>query len=416
LPSPAGRPRLLVFNQYFVPGIEATAQLLTSLCEALAADYDVTVITGRLLGHEDEPSSEVRNGVAIFRVRSTAFDRGPLHKRAANYLTYLAGALRHGLRAPRPDVVLCMTDPPMIGDVAYVIARRFGAPLVVISQDVFPEIAVRLKRLTNPIVVQLLRVATNFYLRRADRVVAIGETMRERLKAKGTPAERLQVIPNWTDTRTFTPQPRDNSWSREQGLADKFVVMHSGNVGHAQDLDTLIRASTMLTDVEDLAVVIVGSGARSAALAALARDLKADRVMFLPYQPRELVSQSLSSADVHFVGLGRGLSGYVVPSRLYGILAVGRPVIAAAEEDSETARLVAEVGAGVVIAPGDAVRLAETIRSLASRRADLPDMGCRGRAYAEANADRSIAVERYRVLLRELLHDEKPAGTSPLRA
>jgi len=412
LPSPSGRPRLLVFNQYFFPGIEATAQLLTTLCEALASEYDVTVITGRLLGHEDEPSFEVRNGVAIFRVRSTAFDRAPLHKRAANYLTYLAGALRHGVRAPRPDAVLCMTDPPMIGDVAYLIARRFRVPLVVISQDVFPEIAVKLKRLTNPVAVQLLRLATNFYLRRADRVVAIGETMRERLKAKGAPPERLQVIPNWTDTRAITPQPRDNPWAQVQRLADKFVVMHSGNVGHAQDLDTLIRASTMLADLEDLAVVIVGSGARSAALSSLARELRTDRVTFLPYQPRELVAQALSSADVHFVGLGRGLSGYVVPSRLYGILAVGRPVIAAAEEDSETARLVKEVGCGVVIGPGDPAKLAETIRTMASRRADLSEMGQRGRAYAESSADRSIAVERYRALLREVVPPAHGVSTS----
>jgi glycosyltransferase involved in cell wall biosynthesis len=405
--TPAPRRRLLIFNQYFFPGVEATAQLLTALAEALAADYEVTVVTGRLLGHEAEPASETRNGVQIVRTRSTAFDRGPLLKRAANYLTYLTGALLHGLRSSRPDVVLCMTDPPMIGDVAYIVARRFRVPLVVVNQDVFPEIAVRLKRLTNPALVQLLRVMTNFYLRRADRVVAIGETMRERLKAKGTREDRLRVIPNWVDTDAVTPQPRDNKWAEAHGLVDRFVVMHSGNVGHAQDLDTLVRASTMLPDVEDLAVVIIGTGARFAELSALARQLKADRVAFLPYQPREVVPKSLSSADVHFVGLGRGLSGYVVPSRLYGIMAVGRPVIAAAEEDSETAHLVREVDCGVVIRPGDPAQLAETIRSLASSRDELPKMGKRGRAYAEANADRSIAVERYRALLREVLPGQR---------
>ena len=109
------------------------------------------MITGRLLGYEDEPDYERRNGVEIVRVHSTAFDRAPLHRRAVNYFTYLARALRRGLLADRPDVVLCMTDPPMVGDVALLVARRYRVPLLVISQDVFPEIAVELRRLTNPV-------------------------------------------------------------------------------------------------------------------------------------------------------------------------------------------------------------------------------------------------------------------------
>ena len=140
------RPRLLVLNQYYWPGVEATAHLLTELCEALAADYDVTVITGRLHDHEHDPDYESRGGVEIVRVHSAAYDRAQLHHRAINYLTYLARALRRGLfDVERPDVVLCMTDPPMVGDVALAVARRYRVPLVVVSQDVFPEIAVELE-------------------------------------------------------------------------------------------------------------------------------------------------------------------------------------------------------------------------------------------------------------------------------
>src|SRR5206468_4320338 len=119
------------------------------------------------------------------------------------------------------------------------------APLVIVSQDVFPEIAVHLKRLTNRSAVTLLRLLVGMYLHRADRVVAIGERMRERLEEKGAPPERLRVIPNWVDTTAIVPQPKRNPWSVEHGLADAFVVMHSGNVGHAQDLDTLIHAAAL---------------------------------------------------------------------------------------------------------------------------------------------------------------------------
>src|SRR5205823_6120787 len=150
------------------PGVEATAHLLTELCEALARDYDVTVVTGKLRGYGDRPERERRNGVDVVRVHSFAFDRAPLAGRAANYLSYLALATLRGLGAPRPDVVLCMTDPPMVGDVALLVARRYRAPLVVVSEDVFPEIAVDLDRLQNPVLVVLLGALTRFYLRRAD--------------------------------------------------------------------------------------------------------------------------------------------------------------------------------------------------------------------------------------------------------
>ena len=399
----ASRPRLLVFNQYYWPGVEATAHLLTELCEALADDYDVTVITGRLLAHEADPDFELRNGVEIIRVHSTAFDRAPLHRRAINYFTYLARALRRGLYAvERPDLVLCMTDPPMVGDVALAVARRYRVPLVVVSQDVFPEIAVELGRLESRTLVAILRLLTRFYLRRADRVVAIGETMRRRLEAKGVRPDRLRVIPNWVDTAAIRPQPRENPWAREHGLDGGFVVMHSGNIGHAQDLDTLIRATTSLRDLEQLSVVLVGFGARHAEHVALARQLGADQVSFHEYQPRELLSQSLSSADVHFLGLARGLSGFVVPSRLYGILAAGRPVLVAADDDSETAQLVRAVGCGIVLPPGRPDLLADAIRAAAAGEHDLEELGRRGRAWVEAHADREIAIDRYRALLEEL--------------
>jgi glycosyltransferase involved in cell wall biosynthesis len=396
------RPRLLVLNQYYWPGVEATARLLTELCEGLATEFDVTVVTGRLRGWDSLPAVERRGGVTVLRVPSTAFDRASIWLRGANYLTYLTGALGHASRAGRPDVVLCMTDPPMIGDIALLLARRHRAPLVVISEDVFPEIAVQLKRLDNPVLVGILELMTTFYLRRADRVVAIGETMEQRLRSKGAVPERLSVIPNWVDTRALSPQPRDNDWAREHGLAEPFVVMHSGNVGHAQDLDNLVRATTFLRDVSTLRTVIVGFGARHADLLDLARRLDADGVTFLPYQPKELLPQTLSSADVHFVGLARGLSGFAVPSRIYGILAVGRPVVVAADADSETAKLVQELECGLVVPPGRPDLLARVLRELASGVHDLAAMGARGRTYVEEEADSAVAIARYRDLLAEV--------------
>ena len=114
-----------MLNQYYWPGVEATAQLLAQLCEALALDYDVTVVTGHLHGH-DLPAQETRNGVEIVRVRSTAYERSQIHLRAANYASYLGDTVLTALRGERPDLVLCMTDPPVVGDIGLLVARRFG--------------------------------------------------------------------------------------------------------------------------------------------------------------------------------------------------------------------------------------------------------------------------------------------------
>jgi putative colanic acid biosynthesis glycosyltransferase WcaI len=402
MPSRRTRPRLLVLNQYYWPGLEATGHLLSELLAALADEFDVTIVTGRLAVHAPHAERLVHEGVRIVRVRSTAYDRTRLLARSVNYLTYLAQSLRVGLLSRKPDVVLCMTDPPVIGNVALIVARRFRRPLVVVSQDVFPEIAVELNRLENPALVGILRGLIAAYLKRADRVVAIGETMRRRLEQKGARPERITVIPNWVDTSAIVPQPRDNRWAREQDLVDRFVVMHSGNVGHPQNLDVLIRATTFLRDLDDLAIVIVGGGARRAELVELAERLETNSVRFLDYQPRETLSSSLSTAQLHYVGLGRGLSGYVVPSRMYGILSAGRPVLVAADADSETASLVESIGCGLLAPPSRPELVAAAIRAAYDGRHDLEAMGRRGRDYVVAEADRSIAIERYRRLLHEL--------------
>ncbi len=400
----SSRPRLLVLNQYYWPGVEATAHLLSQLCEALTDEFDITVVTGHLFGHDDLAQEEDRNGVRIVRVRSTAYERSELHRRAANYVSYLLESVRTALREPKPDLVLCMTDPPIVGDIGLVVARRFGVPLLVISQDVFPEIAVQLKRLENPVLVGILRSLVGLYLRRADRIVAIGETMKRRLEEKGAEPERITVIPNWVDTGAIVPQPRENEWARRRLLDGRFTVMHSGNVGHAQDLETLVRAATFLRDLDDLQIVIVGFGARHADTVALAKRLElGNLVRFMPYQSRGVLSESLSAAHIHFVGLAKGLAGFIVPSRLYGILSAGRPVIVGADPDSETARLVSEIGCGIVLPPTRPELVAQAIRDAHDGVFDLEEMGAKGRMYVELEADRGVAIDRYRNVIRDLV-------------
>ena len=395
------RRRILVLNQYYAPAFESTGQLLTQLCEALAEDHDVTVLTGAVEG--DAPPHERRNGVDVIRVFSTSFERRRLALRAANYLTYAASSLARALGEARPDLVLCMSDPPFIGALARITARRHRVPYLVIVQDVFPEIALQLGRLTNPLLVRGLDLLVGSALKRADCVVAIGETMRRRLVEKGVPVGAIEVIPNWIDAAELQPQPRDNAWAREHELEEVFVVMHSGNVGWAQDLDVLVRASTFLRDLERLRFVVVGSGARQADIVELRERLEADGFLFLPYQPREVLPLSLSSADLHYVGLAPGLAGYVVPSRMNGVLSVARPVIVGADPESEIVRVVEGAGCGITVPPGRPERLAEAIRDAYEGRYDLVEMGRKGREYVLSTIDRPISIARYREVIAGLL-------------
>ena len=226
--------------------------------------------------------------------------------------------------------------------------------------------------------------------------------MRLRLEEKGARNGKAAGDSELDRHAAATPLEGDNQWARERGYDPKFVVMHSGNVGHAQDLDSLVRSATFLRDLDDLTITIIGMGARHAELVALAELLEVDQVKFAFYQPRHLLQQSLSGADVHVVGLASGLAGYVVPSRLYGILAVARPVIVAADEESETAQVVQQVGCGIVVPPGRPELLARAIRDAHDGKYDLAAMGARGREWVEREGDRTVAVRRYRDLLLEL--------------
>ncbi len=377
--------RMLVLNQYYWPGPEATAQLLTELCEGLADTYDVTVVAGTTRGAG--PGRQLRNGVDVVRVSSTAFSRSRLAARAANYLTYVVLAALRGVTARRPDAVLCQTDPPFLGAAAYAVARRFGAPLVVVIQDLYPESA---RGKLSPPLLQGLGTVVDSYLRRADRVVAISGTMARRLEERGVAPNRIVVIPGWVDTDEIHPV--------EVARDGRFVVMHSGNIGHAQELDTLLEAARALADVQ---FEIVGNGARREELQRAAAGLA--NVAFRPYRPRGELSASLSSASLHFVGLAGGLSGAMVPSRLYGVLAAGRPVLVAADDASEAAQLVRDAGAGIVVSPGKPADVEGAIRAARDGQYDLDEMGRRGRDYVVSRHGREAGLAAYRDLLEQVL-------------
>ena len=393
------------FNRSYWPDLGATGQLLTELSEDLVRrhGWDVTVVSGYPLRSTSVlPPREWRNGVQIVRAAGSTLDPKAFVGRASNYVTYFASALLHGLQIRRPDVVVGLTDPPIIGLAALGAARRADAPFVFLCEDIFPEVATLLEDFHSGLVNDALTQVNRFLIRSADRVIALGDTMKRRLiEGKGAEPSKVTVIHNWADCAAVGPGPRDSAFARRHDLVDRFVVLHAGNIGLSQDLEIVLHAADQLRDRPDIVFVFVGDGSKKKHLEDLAvrRDLR--NVMFLPFQPRDEMDQSYATADVALISLRAGLAGVIVPSKLYNILASGRPCIAAVERDCEVAQIVEQAGCGFVIGPGDASALRARVVDLAANPECRREMGARARAAA-VRFDRPRQVAEYDALLHEV--------------
>ena len=395
------RIRVCFFNRSYWPDTGATGQLLTELAEDLVAlhGFEVTVVSGP--SPNGAASREVRNGVTIVRAAGTQFHTKLFAGRVSNYLSYFGSAVLHALRLPKQDVVVALTDPPVIG-LAALTATRGGAPFVFFCQDIFPEVGALVETFRSNVVDGTLERINRFLVSRADRIVAIGETMASRLRdGKGAAAERIRIIHNWADATAIVPSPKANPFSVTHGLAARFVVLHAGNIGLAQNLDMVLDAAALLRDLPDVVFLFIGDGSQRASLEQRAREQGLNNVRFLPFQPRAHMRWTYASADVCLVSLKAGLSGYIVPSKLYPILAAGRPYIAAVEETSEAAVITQQHQCGMVTPPGDADALAAAVRTLAANRAVCERMGAAARAAAPL-FDRARQVAAHASVLREV--------------
>lgn len=411
------------FNRSYYPDTTATGQLLTDLCEDLVRDHGcrVSVVAGMPLlpsaaaatvRRRGVLSREEQRGVRIYRASGTRFPKTRFVGRATNYVTYFLSACYAGLRLERPDVVVALTDPPIIGLSAWLAGKRFRAPLVMAFKDLFPEVTVLLPDFHSPRVNAMLQAVNKFLVKRAAANVALGETMRQRLiENKGAPPERTTIIADWADTAAVVPGPKRNPFSEQHGLADKFVVMHSGNIGLSQSLETVVEAAALLRDVPDLLFVFVGEGVKKAELQERARGLGLANVMFLPFTPKERLSESFASADVFVVSLQRGLAGYIVPSKLYGILASGRPYVAAVEETCEVAAITERHHCGLVAAPGNPQALADRVRELYRDRGKAARLGANARQVG-LSFDRRRQVAKYMELFRSVLRPAEAPGAT----
>lgn len=401
---------ILLFNRSFWPDIESTGQLLTQLCEQLAKKYRVTVIVGRSYYAEKENFRAGRfyvrgiwNGIEILRVRHTRFWKGHLLGRMMNWLTYSVLAFLVTLRM-HPTMIIACTDPPFMGIVAMAIGYLKSIPFVYYCMDLYPDFALEIGQLKEGFVSRVFDYFNKKALYKADLIVSLGVSMRDRLKAKGISEERIRIIPHWVDTSAIRPiSKKDNYFLQKFGLTNKFILMYSGNIGLSQDFSSILKSITMLEDPSSFYLVFIGEGSGKEALKKQAQSLGLKNVLFLIYQPQDKLSFSLGMADLHLVLLKKGMAGASVPSKVYGIMAAGRAYLAISDEESEPARLACELGCGVWAAPEDTKAITKVIGWALNHPDELEKMGERGRRISETRFDKEVVINEWFLTLDNLL-------------
>jgi len=400
--------RVLVLHQHYWPEIAATAQILSDLCEDLAdAGHRVTVVCGhpsyRMLADSPRsPAREQRRAVEIQRVWSYAPPERTIPKRLAHYGTYFMSSLWAQLTAARPDVCLVMSTPPLLLGISGTLGRALrGVPFVYSVQDLYPDIAVHLGVLRKGgAITRMSEVVARTCYRAAHAVVTLSHGMAQNLAKKGVRHDRIHVIPNWSDTGSVVPAPRDNAFAREHGLAERFVVQYSGNLGLSQGLECVIEAAERLRTLP-VTFAVVGDGNARAGLQRVASERGLDNVLFLPPQPRERLAELLAACDVGLVTMKRVVGDDLVPSKLYGIMAAQRPVLAAVGASSEVARVVREHDCGWIVPPESPDELARAIRAIfETPPAERLRRALQGRLACEQQYSRMALTRRYEQVLR----------------
>lgn len=411
--------RILVLCPHYAPDVAPTGEVMTSIAEALAGlGHELHVVTalpwyqhhrveqgwgGRLVRRDAATTVGT-----ITRVHPFPTDKGNVPARALAFggFTGLATAAALADRA-RPDVVLAMSPPLTLGPAGWLAAARFRAPFVFNVQDVFPDVAVELGVLRNERVIEAASRVERFTYRRADAVTVLSEDLAGNVAAKlgrGRAGDRakVRVIPNFVDTVFIGVAERENAYRREHGLSGRTVVMYAGNVGLSQSLDLVVHAARRLVERRpDVLFVVNGGGSGLAPLVASAAGLP--NVRFVGMQPKARLPEVLAAADIHLVPLRRGLAQSSVPSKLYSILAAGRPVLASVDEGTEVARTVERAGAGVAVAPDDPAAFTAALEALLDDPARRDRAGAAGRRFVEGWASPTAVGQAYADLFEELV-------------
>lgn len=402
---------LLIYAHYYYPDVASTGQILTELAEGLKDTFHTTVIctvpsyTGKISQHyrKHKYYFENINGVNVLRIRVPEFRKNFTPSRIYNILSYFLSAIAATFRVDRQDYVFTISQPPVLGGMLGVIGKRIKkAKLIYNIQDFNPEQVQAVEFSHNKTLLGMMMLLDKYSCRQAKKVIVVGRDMVDTLCRRFDSLPDYAYINNWINEKEIFPLPREDrqveQFKRQYGLQDKFVIMYSGNIGLYYDLLNIIKVIETFQNRQEVVFAFIGEGSVLYELKDYQEKKRLSNVVFIPYQDKNKLIYSLNAGDVHFVVNAKGIKGVSVPSKLYGVMAAGKPVLGILEKGSEARLIVEEAGCGISVDPGDY----EAIEGLMQKFIELKDapelreMGAKGRDYLIHHLTKDVSIKKYR--------------------
>lgn len=406
------RKNLLIYAHYYTPDVASTGQILTELAEGLNDAFHTTVIctvpsyTGKISQYYRMHKFyyENINGVDVLRIRVPEFRKNFAPSRIYNIASYFLAAIEATTRLEQQDYVFSISQPPVLGGLLGVIGKKLKkAKFIYNIQDFNPEQIQAVKYTGNKLVTDIMMKLDKYSCTQADKVIVVGRDMVDTLK-KRFPDNLPNYchINNWIDEKAIVPLPNNHpkvlEFKKQYGLCEKFVIMYSGNLGLYYDLENLLKIIGKFKDREDIAFAFIGEGSVKEKLEAYQQKQGLSNVYFIPYQDKENLVYSLNAGDVHLVVNAKGIKGVSVPSKLYGVMAAGKPVFGILEESSEARLIIEESHCGISVTPGDYEAIEKQMKEFISMCASkqLIEMGQAGREFLLKNLTKEVSINKYR--------------------
>lgn len=410
--------RLLIYAHYYIPDTASTGQILRELAEGMLNKFDITVIcvVPSYLGTVEEKYKTQKyykeniNGVKVLRIRVPEFSKTNKKSRVKNILSYFWGAIRATFRVGKMDYVLSISQPPILGGLLGVWGKWIKhAKYIYNIQDFNPEQVMAVGYTKNKLITSAMMCFDKFSCRQSDLIITVGRDLVETVKNrfKGGKVPKTVMINNWIDESEIYPLPEDHpkvlAFKKQYGLDGKFVIMYSGNIGLYYDLENLIQVikrfgpDTKTQDGREIVFAFVGAGSVLDTLKNYTKKHDMHNVVFIPYQNKTDLIYSLNSGDVHLCVNAKGIKGVSCPSKAYGIMAAGKPILGVLESNSEVRCLIEDTHGGLCCEPGEYDKVEKNIRWFVENAggSELKAMGTRNREKLEKNLTRNVSVRKY---------------------
>jgi len=401
--------RVLLLAGNYSPEQTASAPLTTDFARYMqAAGHEVSVVTTFphypqwkvWQGYDGLYRREQLGGVEVRRIRHYVPHRPTPLRRILYYSSFGLASLAPALLSGRADLILCVTPPLELAVSARVLSLLWRAPYVLWIKDLVPDVAIQLGMLKSRVAIAAARILERFAYKTSQRLVVICQSFQDNLCKRGIPPEKVEVVPDWVDLQAIRPERASHGFRTEHGIGrEKFVALHAGNIGDKQKLELLVRAAKQLENFPEIEFLIVGDGARKPAVVAEAERLAACNVRFLPLQPESRLAEMLAAANVLILHQQSQVSDSVIPSKLLKYMASGRPVVATAAPNSETAIAVGRTGCGQVVEPERPDKLATAILQFYRDEGLARRHGAAGRRFVSENFSREVVLRRMEILL-----------------